>query len=95
MSALSYTFSLFVAWMLVTSILGNLFNDLRDPAISRLWSALSYALLAMLPALIVHGLISGYRTAAPSTRHLFALGAWISWGVVALGALAGRPFLGA
>jgi hypothetical protein len=94
MYALSYTFTLFVAWMLVTSILGNLFNDLRDPAISRLWSALSYALLALLPLLIAHGLISGYRTVAPSTRHLFALGAWVSWGLVGLGVLAGRPFLG-
>jgi hypothetical protein len=95
MSALSYTFTLFAAWMLVTSILGNLFNDLRDPAVARLWSALSYVLLALLPVLVAHGLVSGYRTLAPSTRQLFALGAWLAWGLFGLGLLAGRPFLGA
>jgi hypothetical protein len=93
MSALSYTFTLFAAWMLVSSILGNLCNHLRDPAISRFWSLLSYALLAALPVLIAHGLISGYRTSSASTRHLFALGAWISWGLFGLGMLAGRSFL--
>jgi hypothetical protein len=95
MAALSYTFTLFAAWMLVTSILGNLFNDLRDPAVARLWSVLSYALLALLPVLIAHGLISGYRTLALSTRQLFALGAWLAWGLFGAGLLAGRPFLGA
>jgi hypothetical protein len=93
MSSLSYTFTLFAAWMLVASILGNLFSDLRDPAIDRLWSILSYALVAVLPPLLLHGAISGYRTTTPSTRHLFALGAWIAWGVFGLGVLVGRPFL--